>query len=252
MSDDTHDEFYVGYLDRAPAHLGRFVHRRVLLILALAGLVAAGLAASMSPFSAAVFEFGTEREFEGILVEHPVPALLVARPGDRDETSRYLLTTFGKHGAAEAVRGMGIARVRLKGTLVHRDDRTMIELADDGIEVLGEAPTFVDTAEDLGVRTFVGEIVDSKCYLGVMKPGNLKPHRACAVRCIAGGVPPVLLVRDAEGSATYLVLVGPDGGAVNDAVLDRIAEPVSVTGRVVRRDDLLFLHADPAEIRRRE
>ena len=49
--------------------------------------------------------------------------------------------------------------------------------------------------ESLGKQTFVGEIVDSKCFLGVMNPGRLTPHRACAIRCISGGVPPVLLVR---------------------------------------------------------
>lgn len=57
--------------------------------------------------------------------------------------------------------------------------------------------------ESLGEFTLQGEIVDSKCYLGVMRPGNTKTHRACAVRCIAGGVPPVLLVRDAQGDAMY-------------------------------------------------
>jgi hypothetical protein len=87
--------------------------------------------------------------------------------------------------------------------------------------------------------------VDSKCYLGVMKPGHLKPHRACAARCISGGVPPVLLVRDLEGSASYLLLADADGRAVNSRVQDLVAEPVRIRGEVRRFDDLLVLFADP-------
>ena len=109
-----------------------------------------------------------------------------------------------------------------------------------------------DSGESLGTRTYRGEIVDSKCFFGVMKPGNLKPHRACATRCISGGVPPVLLVRDAEGNAEHLLLVGADGGPVNDDVLDMIAEPVEVTGELLRYDDLLVLRADPSAYARVE
>ena len=98
--------------------------------------------------------------------------------------------------------------------------------------------------------TLVGEIVDSKCFLGVMKPGNSKPHRACAARCISGGIPPVLLVRDKQGNPTYFLLVSSAGESVNDAVLDLVAEPVEITGRVMRHGDLLVLHADPETYRR--
>ena len=101
----------------------------------------------------------------------------------------------------------------------------------------------------LGRRTFIGEIVDSKCFLGVMNPGQLKPHRACAVRCISGGVPPVLLVRQTDGTARYLLLVAPDGQPVNQRVLDLVAEPVEITGEVERQGELLVLRADPKSYR---
>ena len=44
---------------------------------------------------------------------------------------------------------------------------------------------------DLDTFTLIGEIVDSKRYLGVMNPGNGKVHRDCAVRCLSGGIPPI-------------------------------------------------------------
>jgi hypothetical protein len=104
--------------------------------------------------------------------------------------------------------------------------------------------------QSLGRQTLIGEIVDSKCFLGVMNPGQLTPHRACAIRCLSGGVPPVLLVRPKDGPAIYLLLVSADGKPVNHQVLDLVAEPVEISGEVERQGELLILSADPATYRR--
>ena len=112
------------------------------------------------------------------------------------------------------------------------------------------APAVVPQAMALGKQTLVGEIVDSKCFLGVMNPGQLTPHRACAIRCISGGVPPVLLVRQKDGPAIYLLLVSADGKPVNKQVLDLVAEPLEITGEVERQGELLILRADPATYRK--
>ncbi len=250
---EARDEFYIGYFERAPAELGTWVRRRLVILLGLVAAVALTLVVTMSPFSAAIFEYGTERTFEGTLRAGPAPALEVERPGVGDAgVSLYLLSVFGKRGAGDETAGLDGEYVRLEGTLVYRDGRAMIEIVSGTIEVLDEPARSASEEQDLGVETLVGEIVDSKCFLGVMKPGSLKTHRACAVRCISGGIPPVLAVRDDLGNVSYLFLVSEDGGAVNQEVLDKVAEPVSITGRVVRRDDLLFLHTDPATIRRLE
>jgi len=95
-----------------------------------------------------------------------------------------------------------------------------------------------------------GEIVDGKCFLGVMNPGATKVHRACAVRCISGGAPPILWVRDRAGAEAYLTLTGEDGRPVGPEILDVVAEPVEVTGRVERVGDRWYLRADPRTIRR--
>ena len=47
----------------------------------------------------------------------------------------------------------------------------------------------------------------------------------------------------------YFLLVSDDGSTVNSRVLNMVAEPVSITGRVLRRGDLLLLMADPATYR---
>lgn len=249
MSDD---EFYVGYLPHAPPGQARFLRRVVAGLWGLAALVSLAVVLGQRPFAAAVFEFGEVREFEGTLDLFPQPMLMVERPGrrgDGDGVSSYYLVGPGKAGAGPALAAFDGDRVRLRGTLVYRDDQTMIEIDPDSLEDRGPG-SLASAPVALGDVTLTGEIVDSKCFLGVMNPGNLKPHRACAARCISGGIPPILLVRRPDGAAAHLLLVGPAGEAINDRLLDVVAEPVEVTGRLERHRDRLVLRADPADIRR--
>ena len=126
----------------------------------------------------------------------------------------------------------------------------MIEVVPNSFKETDESPSaLLPSTIPLGRQTLVGEIVDSKCFLGVMNPGQLTPHRACAIRCISGGVPPVLLVRQKDGPAIYLLLVSSDGKPVNKQVLDLVAEPVEITGEVDRQGELLILKADPVTYR---
>ena len=246
---EPRDEFYVGYRPQAPPGMARFVRRAVCGLLGISALVALLLVHSQKPFSAAVFEFGVRRAFEGWIQERPHPMLLVPRPGrstGADGASRYLLVAPWKRGAGGLVAGLDGSWVRLEGSLIYRDDLTMIELAEGSIERMEQrAARPAGAGEDLGTHALVGEIVDSKCFLGVMKPGSLKPHRACATRCLSGGVPPVFVVRHGRGEASYLLLTAADGGSVNSRVLDRVAEPLRIRGRVERFGDLLVLRADP-------
>jgi hypothetical protein len=142
--------------------------------------------------------------------------------------------------------------VSLQGTLIYRGSQTMVEALPDSIKAVDEPMPPLRGLEtvSLGRQTLVGEIVDSKCYLGVMNPGQLVPHRECAILCISGGIPPVLLVRQKIGPPIYLVLVSADNKPVNQQVLDLVAEPVRITGEVERQGDWLFLRADPATYQR--
>jgi len=83
-----------------------------------------------------------------------------------------------------------------------------------------------------------------------MNPRQLTPHRGCAIRCISGGCPPVFLVRQKDGPPLYFLLVSADGKPVNQQVLNLVAEPLQITGEVIRQGDLRILRADPATYRR--
>jgi hypothetical protein len=92
-----------------------------------------------------------------------------------------------------------------------------------------------------------GEIVDSKCYLGVMNPGQGKVHRDCAARCISGGIPPFFVTSD--GREQFL-LVGLDGRALrSDALREFIAEPIQIQGERLRTGSTQLLKVDPRALR---
>jgi hypothetical protein len=213
------------------------------------------LAVSQHMIGTSVFEWGTIKSFSGILQTQPYPHLLVSRPGTADGLSpysTYYLVAPWKFGLdREAIAPLAGKSVTLKGALIFRGSQTMIEVQPGTIQATNIAATAaLPPTIALGKQTLVGEIVDSKCFLGVMNPGQLTPHRACAIRCISGGCPPVLLVRQKDGPAIYLLLVSADGQPVNKQVLDMVAEPVEVTGEVERQGELLILRADPATYRR--
>jgi len=249
------DEFYIGWETKAAPGIRKTAHKVVILLLSLALLAPVLLAVSQRMVGQSVFEWGTSKMFSGILQTQPYPHLLVPRPGltgGLPQFSTYHLVAPWKFGLSrEALAPLDGRSVTLRGTLIYRGDQTMVETKPEWIQAEKEGagvslpPTVV-----LGRQTFVGEIVDSKCFLGVMNPGQLTPHRACAIRCISGGVPPVLLVRQNDGSATYLLLVSSGGKPVNQQVLDMVADLVEITGELERQGDLLILRADPTTYHR--
>jgi hypothetical protein len=250
------DEFYIGWEAKAAPGIGKTVRKAVVVVLTLALLAPVVLAVSQRMISASVFEWGNHKSFSGILQTTPYPHLLVPRPGNADGLSRYstyYLVAPWKFGLdRETIAPLDGKSVTLKGTLIYRGDQTMIETKPEWIQAKenASAPAAVPQAMALAKQTLIGEIVDSKCFLGVMNPGQLTPHRACAIRCISGGIPPVLLVRQTNGPALYFLLVSRDGKPVNKEVLDLVAEPVEITGAVERQGELFILRANPATYRR--
>lgn len=245
-------EFYVGYLEPVPFGLRRF-RRKVVSILA-AGVVAVALtlAAWQQSFAPATFEFLNYRTIEGVIEEAPYPSLLVERPGAPGAGySRYFLVTEGKSGAASEVAGLDGKCVTAEGTLIYLNGQTLVELRPGSLSVdSSTSPVERPVAETIGEVMLEGEIVDSKCYLGVMNPGRGKVHKACAIRCISGGVPPALLVTDSGGNALAIILSGADGQPLTQSILGMIGEPVRVAGRLENSADALVLYVAPGRMGR--
>jgi hypothetical protein len=240
------DEFFVGWLPTPPGY-ARFV-RPVVLVALLGVAVAAGaLAARQRSPGPAVWD-DTASTFEGVANADPYPLIRV--PGEQPgEVRTILLVEDGKFGAAERVRPFAGRPVRVTGTLLHRDERWMLELAagDDGLRPAADLSESLiarlrrPPADHLGPVTLHGEAIDSKCYLGAMRPGGGKTHKACAALCLAGGVPPMFVTRGPDGREAYYLLTAADGGPANDTVRDFVGDPVEVSGALERVGGVLVL-----------
>lgn len=245
-------EFYVGYLEPAPFGLRRFRRKVVSILAAAAVAVALTLAASQQAFAPATFEFLNYRTIAGTIEEAPYPSLLVERPGAPGAGySRYFLVGEGKSGAVSEVAGLDGKRVTAEGTLIYLHGQTVVELRTGSVSVDSSAgPLERPAVETIGELTLEGEIVDSKCYLGAMNPGRGKVHKACAIRCISGGVPPALLVTDSGGNSLAIILAGTGGQPLTKSILGMIGEPVRVAGRLENSADALVLYTAPGQIGR--
>jgi hypothetical protein len=239
--------FYIGYRKTTPADLARF-NRAVAASLALAVVLGVALIASLQGgFGMGQFEFGNVRAFEGVLYQQPAPALRVAT---RAGPTYALLVGPGKFGIPEAMRGIDGKKIRFDGTLIHRQGMTMIEVTrPETVEVLGEpgAGEARGATERIGPVTVAGEIVDTKCYLGAMRPSHGKVHRACAIRCLSGGVPAAVLVRDAWGRDAVWVLTSADGGKL-DFDIEWTARPVRISGELEMQETLPVLRVQSMEL----
>jgi len=236
------EPFYIGYLPKAPAETATFV-RKVVACVVIAALVVAGGAAVVLPyFGDGEFQFGRPDEYRGVVRCETAPRL-------HSEGEDYLLVGYGKNRVAPEICGAAGTEVVLRGTLIRREGRQLLEVSSAPI---GERVAVGNEAAPvlLGRFTLRGEIVDSKCYFGVMNPAEGRAHRACAELCLRGGVPAVFVARDRAGATAHLLIAGPAGEPINEKLLRLVAEPVEAEGEVWRQGRWLVWRIDPAGVRR--
>ncbi len=255
VANDT-DEMFIGWAP-APA-----VDRRFLL-----GALPLGLAASVGSSwlvskelgdpGAGAWQTNATHRVTGVLSTDPYPMLRIADPSAPYGMRTVLIVAQGKCTSALQLADVAGKVVTAAGALIQRKERQMLEVplfldkwlepADDGS--VSEALLTPDV-ESIGSFELAGQVMDSKCFFGVMRPGRGKTHKACASLCIRGGIPPSMWVRNGAGGESVLLLTGENGGPMPMDILPFVADPVSVTGEVVRVGDLLQLRANLAAFQR--
>jgi hypothetical protein len=242
-------EFYVGYLPQAPPGIRHRVRLLVITVVVLAVAGAILFAASQSHFTNSTFEFGQIKEFRGVLRESPYPTLIEAGNPASNQPQSYLLVAPGKHGAESLIQSFLGQTVRLKGTLIFRQEGKMIEVVPGSANLESHDTPIESSKTDLGSRDFYGEIVDTKCFLGVMNPGEGKVHRECAALCLHGGIPPALYTRNPDGSGIILLLTDEDGKPLpQSAYLQRVGQPAHIRGHAYKSNGLLYLYTSGESI----
>lgn len=226
------DEFYVGYLASASPQIRRFLRAVVIALCTLAIAVGIVLVTNQRPFSPSVFEYGVNTTLHGYVHLYPVPHVNIRAGNAVDGTPVFqsvLLVGFGKASAdTYFVRPTEGGYAHIRGYLIYGDGKALLQVNDpsdiqfDASIAPAERSIVAEIKQPITVS---GEVIDPKCFFGVMKPGEGKPHRSCAIRCLAGGIPPVL-----KSGHDYYLLVSKDRKPLGPEMGDLVGDPVAITG----------------------
>jgi len=233
------EEFYVGWQDDAPKSYTKIGKRFVLIVFLVFISFVWFFTRTERPFIDSYFDYGNLTELEGHLILKPVPAVSIGK----DEGKEIVpLVGFGKYGAkptieaydAEAERPLQQGDyVKVRGTIFTYQDRRWMELTEGSESFLSvKEGDYVRNNQFLGRQKVTGEIVDPKCFFGVMNPAVKAIHRSCAIRCISGGIPALLAIRENGAFTDYYFLLNDEGEPVGNEVLPYVGVPISLEGDV--------------------
>ncbi len=248
-SPTSQDEFYVGYLPVPNGHR-KFIALLVSTLLIWSLSLAIIITITMRSPGEATWDTGEIQSWSGTLVESPYPMLI---PDNIDQSPPLFVVSMGKSGAHERLKPFFGQHVSVQGYELNRDNRHIIELAPDQDAIKTDdtvparsAPTILtSTPVDL-----IGEIVDGKCYLGAMKPGDGTGHRACATLCIQGGLPPMFATKSASGERTFYLLTIDGTTDYSPQMLALVGRPVRISGQLTDFTGTPVLQASSADISR--
>ncbi len=239
---DEATPFYVGYQSHAPHALVAVMRKTVATLTGLAAGVAVLTVWALPVPGDGRFEYGSPRRVSGTIVGD------TSAPRLKTGHAEYLLVGLGKHRAPLEICGSPGSEVDLGGTLIARENRLLLEVSEGRItqpRVDSPRPAGIS----LGQMELVGEVVDSKCYFGVMNPGEGPLHRACAELCLRGGIPATLVVRDRAGRVAHLLLTDATGTELNRTLRGWTGAPVRITGELWSEGDWLAFRPNLATLR---
>lgn len=251
-----HDEFYIGYISEAPDRISKIVRTAIFSLVAVGIAIGLVLVFNQRKFSTTNFEYGSNTTLEGYIFSEPLAHMLVPIGKDIHNKALYqtiLLVGEGKAGAGSVVkvgkeRGgkkMEGMKVSLTGFLLYGNGKALLQVSTSNMHIKFSkeqlsAPSQVVSLQDTIVT---GEIVDPKCYFGVMKPGEGKAHRSCAIRCIAGGIPPVF-----NANSDYFLLMNEKNEVLHSEVINIVGDKLTLTGKVVTWNDWKILQVESSQI----
>lgn len=227
----VNDDFYIGYETALPTG----ARARIFGVIGvwLAAFVATLLIvlSAQSPLPASSFAYGSSLEFTGKVQLDPYPML-------HTDDGRLWIVGPGKRGARSWLMDANGREVRLLGALIQRGPHRMVELIPESLTIVPDASRPPEPAPvDYGEAELAGEIVDAKCYLGVMNPGAGTVHRDCARACLRGELPAMFAVTGTDGVEHLFLLVDRHGGPVSRSIAPIAGRPQTIGGRVWREPD---------------
>lgn len=247
------DIFFIGFLKDLPPGLRQFLPVCAVVLLCVFAGLGFVISATQGDAGDGQFRFDLgQQDLIGVVRIDPYPTLTIKTGSDKFPVGHVMmLAGGGKRGA------MGLAEfdrrlTRVRGIALTRGDLNMLQIAGGR-----RAPELAADREDvsgtedvpLGRWRLAGEICDGKCLAGAMRPGRGLAHKACANLCLIGDVPPVFATTAPVEGHRYLMIAGPDGGAMPMDLLNHTAALIEIEGQVERRGDLLIFYVEPSTLR---
>jgi len=245
------DDFFIGWAE-TPDIDRRFFFKAGIAGLTFTGGIAGSVAALQRGGGTGSWAMGEIREWRGIATAEPYAML---RTRDIDGSPRTaLLGCQGKCGVSARIGSHAGKPVVVKGSLIQRGAHAMIAVV-DGMDWIAEDASGVASGLEFPTKVAVtdvsltGEILDSKCWFGAMRPSEGKVHKSCASLCIRSGIPPAFYVKDVRDQTALMIMT--DGGeAFGHDILEYVADPVSISGSVYQQDNILWLDTATSKIKR--
>lgn len=241
------DRIYVGYLPLTPRDR-LFVRAGLVVLLAAVATLAFAAGRDQRSPGAGHWDVENRTTITGVIRTDGAARIVTLH---ENQARTWFLVRPGKVGAGSFLTEFEGLTVTVDGFALTRGDARMLELAGAPApaQPTGAGPTS-GRGPPAEPASFRGEIVDLKCYLGAMKPGDGRAHKACATLCVVGGIPAAFITAGADGSVRCLLLRTADGRALPMNLIDRIGEPVEVRGRVAREGDFEWLIVEADAVRR--
>ena len=269
MADDTTDRatnkatdpqappFFVGYLPM-PTALKWFYWPLAVVLIVACGVAGYWVATQQKSTGPASWETTKTTTIGGVLTLAPYPVLHRFNPEQPGKVESILLVYQGKHAADRFSVGFDRQPVAVEGYEIRRGGWIMLEIvAENPIRKAVETDrvkvdeiTPLLEIKSLGEVSLAGEVADSKCFLGVMRPGAGKIHKACAEICLLGGIPPLLVAKNAHHQKYGYLIAHADGSGAAELLARYVAEPVQISGQLQQQGDLLYIAMDDNGIRR--
>ena len=240
---DNKNDFYIGWLNKIPSKNKKPIILFIAAFFLFTFFLLFIIIFNTKKFNNYQFEFGNLKTFTGTFYSKPFPVLIL----DNQYTipnynNSALLVGYGKFGTqhilksiAENVGNIEGKKIKISGSLIYGDGKILIELTQKEKSFLQIYSTNTNNTNNININnnyknvTLTGEIIDPKCWFGVMKPAEGKVHKSCAIRCISGGIQPVLKVKNKD-TFIYYVLVADSMHNIHKSILPYIAEQVVVKG----------------------
>ncbi|MCR9254472.1 MAG: hypothetical protein NXI16_00055 [Alphaproteobacteria bacterium] len=243
------DPFFIGYLS-PPKPLRSFLALIGLALMVLFAGISYLMASSQWDPGDGTFRWDWRRHtITGVMTVAPYPVIHVVESERYESGTTVMLSGNGKRGVQERAAPLAGKLVQATGVSIKRGDVDMMQVigGEKGLS-LTEGEAVPVPVEPLGRWRLTGEICDSKCYTGAMRPGKGLAHKACANLCLIGGEPPIFVTTAPVDGDIFLIMADAEGGEVTGPVLDHVATLVEIEGEVERVGSALVFKIDPATI----